>query len=311
MRVIFAGTPDFAATSLDALANAGFEIALVLTRADKPKGRGLKLQASAVKERALALGLPVLQPDSFKEEGVVEQLKQIKADVMVVVAYGLILPQEVLDIPRFGCLNIHASLLPRWRGAAPIQRAIESGDEKAGVGIMQMKAGLDTGDVLYELDTLIAADDNTVILHDRLAKLGAKAIVESLNNLSSLTPRKQDEASVTYAQKLTKQEAEVVWTEDAATIERKIRAFNPFPCAWTRINGENLKIWQASLVETNDNGAAGQILSVDNEGVLVGTGKGAILLKEVQIAGGKRLPIKIFLQGTPLQVGQMLGGDAK
>lgn len=311
MKIIFAGTPDFAATSLKALAEAGFEIALVLTRADRPKGRGLKLQASAVKEAALALGLPIAQPESFKDEEIVQRLKEINPDVMVVAAYGLLLPQTVLDIPRFGCLNIHASLLPRWRGAAPIQRAIEAGDEKTGVGIMQMQLGLDMGDVLYELDTAITEDDNTAVLHDRLAELGAKAIVTALQTLPSLKASVQDENKVTYAQKLSKQEAQINWQEDAVTISRKIRAFNPFPCAWTTLNGQNLKIWQAEAEVLSSAGSAGCVLAVNEKGVLVGAGDGAILLKEVQIAGGKRLPIKVFLQGNPLRVGQILGGEAK
>ena len=306
MKLIFAGTPDFAATSLLAIVDAGFEVVLVLTQPDRPKGRGLKLQSSAVKELALKLGLPVMQPASLADAETVGLLKKMQADIMVVAAYGVILPQKVLDIPSRGCLNIHASLLPRWRGAAPIQRAIEAGDVETGVNIMQMQLGLDTGDILYELKTPISVDDTASSLHDRIARLGAQAIVTALSELDHLSPRVQDEAFVTYAHKLTKEEARINWQEDALMIERKIRAFNPFPCAWTMLDGQTFKIWQAGLSFYTHNGDAGVVVLCE-EGVLVGTGSGAIILKEVQIAGGKRLPIQAFLQGHPLVSGQKLG----
>ena len=306
MKIIFAGTPDFAANALQAIVTAGFEVVLVLTQPDRPKGRGLKLQASAVKELAVKLGLPVAQPICLNDEETVTRLKQTKADMMVVAAYGLLLSQKILDIPKQSCLNIHASLLPRWRGAAPIQRAIEAGDSQTGVGIMQMKLGLDTGDVLYELKTPILANDTASSLQERLAQLGGQAIVTALTELNRLKPRVQDEAQASYAHKLTKENARIDWSEGAMVIERKIRAFNPFPCAWTTLDGQPFKIWQAGLSLKNNDCPAG-VITFRDKAVLVGTGAGTIVLQEVQIAGGKRLPIHDFLQGHPLLCGQKLG----
>lgn len=251
MKVIFAGTPDFAASALKAIAAAGFEIPLVLTRPDRPKGRGMQLQVSPVKQAALDLGLTVAQPPTLRSEDAQELLRKQHADVMVVAAYGLILPQAVLDIPRHGCLNIHASLLPRWRGAAPIQRAIEAGDAETGVCIMQMDAGLDTGNVVSEHRYPIKAADTAQNVHDALAEIGAQAIVADLQHLQQegrLKSIPQPENGVTYAQKLSKQEAKIVWNEPAVAIERKIRAFFPVPGAWTEYQGKPLKILTAEVV---------------------------------------------------------------
>ncbi len=305
MKIIFAGTPDFAAHALDKIVQAGFEVVLVLTQPDRPQGRGLKLQFSAVKKAAIALGIPVAQPLSLKGEDAFSLLDSVDADIMVVAAYGLILPQVILDGFKWGCLNIHASILPRWRGAAPIQRAIEAGDQETGVAIMQMAAGLDTGDVLHTVKTPIELNDTAASLHDRLMGLGAQAIVYALQHLGCLTPQVQDEGLVTYAHKLSREEAKINWQDDAISIERKIRAFNPVPVAWTTLNGQNLKVWQVSLNQSV--GKPGVILSVVQEGVVIGTGAGSVVLKEVQIAGGRRLPVSIFLQGHSLTVGQLLG----
>ncbi len=305
MKIIFAGTPDFAAYALDKIVSAGFEVALVLTQPDRPQGRGLKLQPSAVKKKAESLGIAVAQPESLKDEEAISLLNTVNADIMIVAAYGLILPQIILDRFKWGCLNIHASLLPRWRGAAPIQRAIEAGDQETGISIMQMAAGLDTGDVLHTVKTPVELYDTASTLHDRLMVLGAEAIVYALHHLDRLKPQVQDEQKVTYAHKLNREEAKINWQNDAVSIGRKIRAFNPVPVAWTTLNGQNLKVWQGSLGK--DTGKAGKVLSVTDEGVVVGSGVGSIVLKEVQIAGGRRLPISTFLQGHPMIEGQQLG----
>lgn len=307
MKVIFAGTPDFAAASLRAIAAAGFEIALVLTQPDRPKGRGMQLQASPVKQAALNLNLPVLQPEKLRNNTeVLTILREIQADVMVVAAYGLILPQEVLDAPKHGCLNIHASLLPRWRGAAPIQRAIEAGDTETGVCIMQMDAGLDTGAVISQHRYTIKNTDTANEVHDELMKLGAIAIVadlQHLQNSGSLIATAQPENGITYAPKLNKEEAKIDWSENAETITRKIRAFNPVPTAWTTFRGKPMKIWTAHTVAQN--GAIGTILAIQTNGIIVACGKGAVCITELQIAGSKRLNAQAFLSGNPLTIGEL------
>lgn len=305
MRIIFAGTPEFSAQALKAIVDAGIEVCLVLTQPDRPKGRGLKLQTSAVKQLAEQLGLPVAQPTSLKSEEVQNLLRAQNADVMVVVAYGLLLPQAVLDIPRFGCLNIHASLLPRWRGAAPIQRAIEAGDTKTGITIMQMDVGLDTGNMLSVYETDISSVETAQTLYERLAHIGATGIVETLQNLSELTAVPQPDDGVTYAHKLTKDEAKVRWSESALMIERKVRAFNPAPCAWTTYQDAPLKIWQAKALDGQ--GAAGHIVKLSADEIIVGTGNGLLSILELQAAGAKRLHARSFLQGSTLKEGSMLG----
>ena len=308
MKVIFAGTPDFAAAALKAIAAAGFEIPLVLTQPDRPKGRGMQLAPSPVKQAALELGLRVAQPEKLRNNvESLQILKEVDADVMVVAAYGLILPQDVLDTPKHGCLNIHASLLPRWRGAAPIQRAIEAGDAETGVCIMQMDIGLDTGDVVSEHCYAIQPTDTANEVHDALMNLGAEAIVADLQQLKAegrLKSVKQPEEGVTYAQKLSKEEARVDWNESAAVIERKIRAFNPVPAAWVEYQGKPMKIWRAEVVAQQ--GRAGEVLSCSADGLVVACGENALKITELQPSGSKRMPIAAFAAGHKIEVGTVL-----
>ena len=308
MKVIFAGTPDFAAAALKAIAAAGFEIPLVLTQPDRPKGRGMQLAPSPVKQAALELGLRVAQPEKLRNNAeALQMLKEVEADVMVVAAYGLILPQDVLDTPKHGCLNIHASLLPRWRGAAPIQRAIEAGDAETGVCIMQMDIGLDTGDVVSEHRYTIQPTDTANEVHDALMNLGAAAIVADLQQLKTegrLKSVKQPEEGVTYAQKLSKEEARVDWSESAAVIERKIRAFNPVPAAWVEYQGKPMKIWRAEAVAQQ--GRAGEVLSCSVDGLIVACGENALKITELQPSGSKRMPIAAFAAGHKIEVGMVL-----
>lgn len=298
MKLIFAGTPEFAASALQALIDAGHQIALVLTQPDRPAGRGMKLKASPVKTLALAHGLPVSQPLTLKTTEAQAEIAAVGAELMVVAAYGLILPKAVLEMPARGCLNIHASLLPRWRGAAPIHRAIEAGDAETGVTIMQMDVGLDTGDMLLTVREPIHADDTTASLHDRLAALGAQAMVDALAQLDQLTAIPQPEQGVTYAEKIGKAEALLDWALPATVLDRKIRAFNPFPGASTLASGEVLKIWQAERCDGE--GEPGQILAHGADGVRIATGEGALLATQLQAAGGKRLAAREFLAGHPL-----------
>jgi methionyl-tRNA formyltransferase len=301
MRIVFAGTPEFAAVALRALLAAGHAVPLVLTQPDRPAGRGMALQPSAVKRVASEAGIAVFQPATLKDAGAQARLCEVAADVMVVAAYGLILPQAVLDLPRFGCLNIHASLLPRWRGAAPIQRAILAGDEETGVCIMQMEAGLDTGPVLLAGRTPIRDDDTAASLHDRLAVLGGELIVDALGRLP-LPAVVQPETGVTYAAKLEKSEAPLDWTQSAEQLARRVRAFNPFPGATAQLDGAPLKIWQAVAVPGQ--GEPGVVLAVERDALVVACGSGALRLGELQKAGGRRLGVAQFLAGTPLRPGQ-------
>ncbi|MBT9613146.1 MAG: methionyl-tRNA formyltransferase [Burkholderiales bacterium] len=303
MRLIFAGTPDFAASALKHLIAADHDIALVLTQPDRPAGRGMKLSPGAVKVIALAHGLPIFQPVSLKDSAVQQQLHAVAAEVMVVAAYGLILPQAVLDIPQQGCLNIHASLLPRWRGAAPIQRAILAGDNETGITIMQMDAGLDTGEMLARHILPIDPCDTAQTLHDKLAALGGAAIVDALNALQQdrLVPEAQDNAQATYAAKLTKAEGVVDWTKPAFEIARAVRAYNPFPGAHTQWQGENLKLWLAQAMDAE--GEPGTVLATDKAGIVVACGQGALRITELQRAGGKRLAAAQFLAGGEIKPG--------
>ncbi|MCK6436611.1 methionyl-tRNA formyltransferase [Rivihabitans pingtungensis] len=298
MKLIFAGTPEFAASALQALIDAGHDIALVLTQPDRPAGRGMKLKASPVKTLALAHGLPVSQPLTLKTAEAQAEIAAVGAEVMVVAAYGLILPKVVLEMPTRGCLNIHASLLPRWRGAAPIHRAIEAGDAETGVTIMQMDVGLDTGDMLLTVREPIHADDSTGSLHDRLAAQGAQAMVAALAQLDALSPQPQPAEGVTYAEKIGKAEAQLDWSLPAEVLHRKIRAFNPFPGASTLAGDEALKIWQAQLADGA--GAPGEVLAADADGVRIACGSGALLATQLQAAGGKRLAAREFLAGHSL-----------
>jgi methionyl-tRNA formyltransferase len=300
MRLIFAGTPEFAALALDAIVAAGHEVALVLTQPDRPAGRGMAMTPSAVKQLALARQLPVFQPLNLKDPEAQARVAEVEADLMVVAAYGLILPQRVLEMPRLGCINIHASLLPRWRGAAPIQRALLAGDAETGVCIMQMEAGLDTGPVLLREAFPILASDTSASLHDRLAALGARLVVQALDRLP-LAGEAQPADGITYAHKIEKQEALIDWRWPAARIDRHIRAFNPFPGAQALLAGQTVKLWRADPVETD--GPAGKILAVDRDRLVIACGTGAVAVSELQKAGGKRLPVKQFLAGHPLAVG--------
>ena len=303
MRLIFAGTPEFAAEALRSLIEAGHEVALVLTQPDRPAGRGMSLQPSAVKQVALQHGIEVFQPLSLKEAAAQTRIAELGADVMVVAAYGLILPQAVLDMPRFGCLNIHASLLPRWRGAAPIQRAILAGDAETGVCIMQMEAGLDTGPVLLREALAIADTDTAATLHDRLAALGARLCADALSRLP-LVAASQPEAGVTYAHKIEKAEALIDWTQSAGQLDRHVRAFNPFPGAQTCLAGQVIKLWSARPVAGA--GEPGEVLAVDRHQIVIACGEGALAVQTLQKAGGKRLPVQQFLAGNPVQVGDRL-----
>ncbi|MBW7901903.1 MAG: methionyl-tRNA formyltransferase [Rhodocyclaceae bacterium] len=305
MKLIFAGTPEFAVAALAALADAGHDIALVLTQPDRPAGRGMALQASPVKRLAEARGLPVFQPPTLKDAEAQARLAAVGADAMVVAAYGLILPQAVLDLPRHGCLNIHASLLPRWRGAAPIQRAILAGDLETGVCIMQMEAGLDTGPVLLAEATPIAADDTAATLHDRLAALGARLIVDALARLP-LPAVVQPDAGVTYAAKIDKAESAIDWTRPAAEIDRQIRAFDPFPAAQSTLAGAPVKLWRA--VPVAGHGRPGEVLAAGRDGIVVACGDGALCVGELQKAGGKRLSAAQFLAGHAVAPGVLFGG---
>ena len=300
MRLIFAGTPEFAAHALRAILDAGHQVALVLTQPDRPAGRGMAMHASPVKQMALAAGIEVFQPLSLKDASALERLQAVEADLMVVAAYGLILPPAVLEQPRLGCINIHASLLPRWRGAAPIQRAILAGDSQTGVCIMQMESGLDTGPVLLSSALPITDQDTAATLHDKLATLGAQLIVEALQRLP-LPAHPQAEAGVTYAAKLEKLEAELDWRLPAAVLLKRVHAFNPFPGAYSSLDGVPLKIWAADMAI--EGGEPGVVLAVEKNAILVACGDGALRVTELQKAGGKRLPVKQFLAGTPVLVG--------
>jgi len=311
MRLIFAGTPAFAARALAALLAAGHVVVLVLTQPDRPAGRGLKSATSPVKALAQERGLNLYQPASLKDAQAQERLRAARADAMVVAAYGLILPAAVLALPRLGAINIHASLLPRWRGAAPIQRAILAGDARTGISIMQMDPGLDTGPVLTAAALPIAADDTAASLHDKLAELGARLIVSALEKLArgELATQAQDAAAATYAAKVAKDEAEIDWSEAACAIERKVRAFNPAPGASTAAKGTRVKIWRARAVAGR--GAPGTILEAGATGIVVACGEDALCVQELQRAGSKKLSAAQFLAGFALRAGERLEFSAK
>jgi methionyl-tRNA formyltransferase len=306
LRIVFAGTPDFSVPPLRALLATGHAVVAAYTQPDRPAGRGRKLSASPVKQLALEHGVPVLQPVNFKAAADVDALEALHADLMVVVAYGLLLPQRVLDAPRLGCVNIHASLLPRWRGAAPIQRAILAGDAETGITIMQMEAGLDTGPMLHVRSLAIAPDETGGSLHDRLSVLGAEALLEILPRIADGTaePRRQDDALATYARKLLKDEARVDWSRPAVEIERQVRAFNPWPIAETLHAGEPLRIWQARAMPGA--GAPGAVLATGREGIDVGTGEGILRILSLQLPGKRPTEARDFLNAHDLG-GTVLG----
>ena len=317
MKIIFAGTPQFAASALAALLKE-HEIIAVLTQPDRPAGRGMQLSAGPVKQLALLHNQPVLQPVTLKTEEMQRMIATLDADVMVVAAYGLILPKAILQLPRYGCLNIHASLLPRWRGAAPIQRAILAGDQETGITIMQMDEGLDTGDILLRHACPITANDTTQTLHDKLAVMGARSILDALRLLQAnqLTPVKQDNGAACYAAKILKSEALIDWRQDARQIERAVRAYHPFPVCHANLNGVAIKIWQAELcphphdeknklAEPGTVIKPGTVIDIDKRGIVVACGKDALLLEVLQRPGGKAQPAAQFLQAMPIHVGDM------
>ncbi len=311
MKIIFAGTPHFAASALDALLKV-HKIVAVLTQPDRPSGRGMQLTASPVKVLAQQHGIPVLQPTSLKAKEVQRDLLALGADVMVVAAYGLILPQAVLKIPRHGCLNIHASLLPRWRGAAPIQRAILAGDSETGITIMQMDEGLDTGDMLLKKICPITQNDTAQTLHDTLAELGAEAILETLQRLerTQLHPEQQDSRLATYAAKLTKAEAQLDWAADSAYLDRAVRGYFPFPVATSSMHDTPIKILRARMgTASQDATFPGTVISVDKERIVIACGQGTLGLEMLQKPGGKALPVAQFVQGFPVKVGDRFGAD--
>jgi methionyl-tRNA formyltransferase len=308
LRIIFAGTPDFAARHLAALLDSPHQVIAVYSQPDRPAGRGQQLQQSPVKQLALQHDIPVYQPKSLKKAAAQQQLAALNADLMVVVAYGLILPQAVLDAPRLGCINVHGSLLPRWRGAAPIQRAIWAGDAESGVTIMQMDIGLDTGAMLSKVSTPIAADETSTSLYDKLALTGPVALVEALANLQALQVQaqpQQDELA-NYAEKLSKEEALLDFSKPAIALEREIRAFNPWPISYLQLGAQQLKIWRA--VTEPGSGLPGQVLRVDKKGIAIQTSDGVLVITELQPAGKKAMKVMDFLNGRAdwFQPGQML-----
>lgn len=297
LKLIFAGTPDFAARHLAALLSSDHEVVAVYTQPDKPAGRGQKLTASPVKELALAHDLPVYQPASLRNEEAQAELAALGADLMVVVAYGLILPKAVLDTPRLGCLNVHGSLLPRWRGAAPIQRAIWAGDAETGVTIMQMDVGLDTGAMIRKVSCPIAFDETSASLYDKLAELGPQALVDTLGAMAAgdTAAEAQDDALANYAQKLSKEEARIDWSMEAVAIERCIRAFNPWPISWFEVAEQTIKVWQAEVIDSDHGQSAGTLLKADKQGIDVATGKGVLRLLTLQPPGKKAMSVPDLL----------------
>lgn len=297
-KILFAGTPDFAASHLQALIDAGFDVVAVYTQPDRPAGRGRKLQASPVKQIALEANIPVYQPLSLREEAAQAELAALEADLMIVVAYGLILPQAVLDTPRLGCVNVHASILPRWRGAAPIHRALLAGDKETGVTLMQMEAGLDTGPMLAKVFTPIDEHESSGQLHDRLAVLGSNMLVEQLPALlaGELTPETQDDAFANYANKLEKAEGKIDWTQSAEAIARQVRGLSPWPVAYTSLNDKSVRIWKAEArPEAGDPGA---LISANKQGILIACGEGSLLIETIQMPGGRATDASALLNSN-------------
>lgn len=314
LKIIFAGTPDFAASALKTIIDAGYDVIAVYTQPDRPAGRGRKLQASPVKALALEHHIPVEQPLNFKEEGSIDTLRSYAADLMIVAAYGLLLPKAVLDAPKHGCINIHASLLPRWRGAAPIQRAIIAGDKQSGITIMQMNEGLDTGDMLLKLTTPINDDDTGGSLHDRLAELGGVATLQALDLIQKqqLKPEKQDDTKSNYAKKLAKAEAWIDWTSSATDIERLIRAFNPWPVCQTQLDDKIVRVHAAAIINTDCTGKAGEILAYTKDGIDVQCGHGQLRLLNCQLPNSRAMSINDIHNGHPdlFAPGQVFGTAA-
>jgi len=308
MRIIFAGTPEFSVAPLLALIEQ-HDVVAVFTQPDRQSGRGKKLTAPPVKDIAITKSIPVYQPDTLKNQA--DLISSLEADVMVVVAYGMLLPQTILDIPKLGCINIHASILPRWRGAAPIQRAVEAGDLETGVSIMQMAAGLDTGPVYQTLKTPIKPDDNSASLHDTLSTLGAQGVIETLNKLNrqpNWQPTQQNDADANYARKISKEEGNINWQQPAHSIDCKIRAFNPWPICQTYHAGQTrIRLWQANHINKQHSATPGEIIDIDESGIIVACGENALQLSVLQKDGGKPLPHKHFLNGHSISLGDVLG----
>jgi len=297
LRIVFAGTPDFAARHLAALLSSEHEVIAVYTQPDRPAGRGKKLTASPVKTLALEHDIPVYQPENFKSDEAKQELTDLNADLMVVVAYGLLLPQAVLDTPKLGCINVHGSILPRWRGAAPIQRSIWAGDAETGVTIMQMDIGLDTGDMLKIATLPIEATDTSASMYEKLAELGPQALVECLTDISSGTAvaEKQNDEQANYAKKLSKEEARINWSDDAAHIERCVRAFNPWPMSQFIAAENSIKVWQSRVVDQSSNKPAGTIIQADKTGIYIATGNGVLVLEQLQVPGKKAMSVQDIL----------------
>ena len=300
LRIIYAGTPEFAVPALKALIASEHQIVAVYTQPDRPAGRGRKVQYGPIKQLAIDEALDIQQPVSFKDPDTRQQLAEYNADVMVVAAYGLILPQTVLDTPNYGCLNIHGSLLPRWRGAAPIHRAIQQGDSETGVTIMQMAAGLDTGDMLLKTHCPITAQDTSQTIHDRLANDGAKAIIDVLAKIQHLQPEAQDESQTCYAEKLNKAEAKINWNDSAVSIDRTIRAFNPWPVCFTELEGKPLRIFMSKVLDKKTTEMPGTVIAETKEGIEVSTGDGVLSFSRLQLPGKKAIDVNDFLNGRSL-----------
>ena len=309
MRLIFAGTPDFAAESLKALVKTEHDICAVYTQPDRPSGRGRKLTPGPVKQLALEHNIPVEQPLNFKTDDSLVTLAAYQADLMIVVAYGLLLPQKVLDTPRLGCINVHASLLPRWRGAAPIQRAILAGDRETGVCIMKMEAGLDTGPILLEAHCPVQENDTAQTLHDRLAQIGAGTLIESLDNieLRLQNATAQDDSQSTYAVKLSKSEADIDWQQPAVQILRKVNALNPWPVAQTSWHGQTLRVWQAEVVDNKESAGAGTVQTTGKQGIDVATGNGVLRITRLQAPGKRAMSVQDFLNANQIKAGERFG----
>ncbi len=314
LRIIFAGTPDFAARHLQALLNSEHQVVAVYSQPDRPAGRGQQLQASPVKQLALQHHIPVYQPKSLKKAKAQAELAALNADLMVVVAYGLILPAVVLNTPTLGCINVHGSLLPRWRGAAPIQRALWAGDAQTGVTIMQMDEGLDTGAMLSTATLAIEATDTSASLYEKLAEIGPKALLDALKDLPALQQKAvtQDDSQANYAEKLSKEEAQLDFTKPAVALEREIRAFNPWPVSYLQLGNQQLKIWQARVEPLTQTATPGTVLKVDKKGIVIATGEGALVLEQLQPPGKKAMAVADFINGRAdcFPVGQVLGASA-
>ncbi|MDC5821862.1 methionyl-tRNA formyltransferase [Vibrio europaeus] len=297
LKVVFAGTPDFAARHLAALLSSEHDVIAVYTNPDRPAGRGKKLAAPPVKQLALEHNIPVYQPENFKSDEAKQELADLNADIMVVVAYGMLLPQAVLDTPKLGCINVHGSILPRWRGAAPIQRSIWAGDAETGVTIMQMDIGLDTGDMLKVATLPIEASDTSTSMYEKLAELGPQALVECLADLAlgKAVPEKQDDALANYAKKLSKEEARIDWNDDASHIERCVRAFNPWPMSHFIAAENSIKVWQSRVDEQSTTQPAGTILQADKSGIYIATGNGVLVLEQLQVPGKKAMSVQDIL----------------